>query len=164
MVASLTVEQKDYYKILQVSPGDPLDQIRASYKRLALLYHPDLSPHPRANQKMQLLNEAYSVLGNPDKRQRYDQERLQQTSPVQVQQQAGIVKPERPSAADQDKKLVAALRIQLKVLFWLLFLVMGLFGSSLLTGQINFLAVLLLIFTAVAVVFSMIVKIKKSTV
>ena len=63
----------DYYKILGVSKDIPQDRIRAAYKKRTKQFHPDLHPDdPKAKAKFQALNEAYNVLGDPDKRSKYD--------------------------------------------------------------------------------------------
>ncbi|GAB4400529.1 MAG: hypothetical protein Kow00123_08660 [Anaerolineales bacterium] len=64
----------DYYRILQVDPEADPDVVEAAYKRLARKYHPDLNPDPDANQRMQEINLAYEVLGDPQKRAEYHQE------------------------------------------------------------------------------------------
>lgn len=64
----------DYYRILQVDPEADPDVVEAAYKRLARKYHPDLNPEPDANQRMQEINVAYEVLGDPEKRAEYHQE------------------------------------------------------------------------------------------
>lgn len=65
----------DYYEILQVSPNADPDVIHAAYKRLALKYHPDRNTEPDATRKMQLLNDAYEMLSDPDRRRAYNQAR-----------------------------------------------------------------------------------------
>lgn len=67
---------KDYYRILQVDPSAEPEVIKAAYRRLADKYHPDKNKSPNALDKMQKINEAYSVLGNNTKRTQYDNERL----------------------------------------------------------------------------------------
>jgi hypothetical protein len=62
----------DYYAVLGVSPNATLSEIRQSYRRLAFLCHPDITKNPASIPFMQLLNEAYSILGNPLKRAQYD--------------------------------------------------------------------------------------------
>ncbi len=66
---------KDYYKILRVDPAAEKEIIDAAYKRLALMYHPDLDKSPNATRKFQEINDAYEILRRYDKRARYDQER-----------------------------------------------------------------------------------------
>lgn len=65
---------KDYYQVLGVTPVAEFAVIKAAYKALAMLYHPDrdLSSKEEMNLKMIELNEAYSILSDPEKRQSYD--------------------------------------------------------------------------------------------
>jgi uncharacterized membrane protein YeaQ/YmgE (transglycosylase-associated protein family) len=70
-----TTEGKiNYYKILQVDPAAEPEVIAGAYRRLAAKYHPDVYKAPDATHKMQLLNEAYSILSDPVKRKKYDEE------------------------------------------------------------------------------------------
>ena len=64
---------KDYYKILEVDSNATADQIKKSYRRLAMTYHPDRNPGNKAAEDMfKEINEAYDVLSNPEKRQKFD--------------------------------------------------------------------------------------------
>lgn len=66
---------KDYYKILQIHPEASLEVMNNAYRALVRQYHPDLyHSHRRGpmNEKMQEINEAYSVLSNPATRADYD--------------------------------------------------------------------------------------------
>lgn len=64
----------DYYKILGVDKNIPQDEVRAAYRKRAKQFHPDLHPNdPKAKAKFQALSEAYDVIGDPDKRRKYDQ-------------------------------------------------------------------------------------------
>lgn len=54
--------QKDYHRILGVSPGATARQIKAAYRKMAMKYHPDLNSSPGAQQKFQTINEAYEYL------------------------------------------------------------------------------------------------------
>ncbi len=68
------MEYKDYYKILGVERGAKADEIKRQYRKLALKYHPDKNPDdPKSESKFKEINEAYEVLGNAEKRARYDQ-------------------------------------------------------------------------------------------
>jgi molecular chaperone DnaJ len=61
---------KDYYKILEVEEKASQDEIKKSYRKLAALYHPD--KNPQGEEKFKEVAEAYEVLSNPEKRQKYD--------------------------------------------------------------------------------------------
>lgn len=68
------MEYKDYYKILGVERKAGEDEIKKAYRKLALQYHPDRNPgNPQAEEKFKEINEAYQVLGDQEKRARYDQ-------------------------------------------------------------------------------------------
>ena len=67
------MEYKDYYKILGVDKGASQDEIKSSYRKLAKKYHPDLNPNDSsAQEKFKDINEAYEVLGDENKRKKYD--------------------------------------------------------------------------------------------
>ena len=64
---------KDYYAILGVARESSIRQIKRTYKKLAKEWHPDLHPDdPAGRIKMQEINEAHEVLGDPEKRRTYD--------------------------------------------------------------------------------------------
>ena len=64
----------DYYKILGVDKTIPQNDVKKAYLKRAKQFHPDLHPDdPKAKAKFQALNEAYDVIGDPEKRKKYDQ-------------------------------------------------------------------------------------------
>lgn len=64
----------DYYKILGVDRNIPQKDVRRAFLKRAKQFHPDLHPDdPKAKAKFQALNEAYEVIGDPEKRKKYDQ-------------------------------------------------------------------------------------------
>lgn len=64
----------DYYKILGVDKNIPQNEVRKAYLKRAKQFHPDLHPDdPKAKAKFQALNEAFDVIGDADKRKKYDQ-------------------------------------------------------------------------------------------
>lgn len=66
--------KRDYYEVLGVAKDATADQIKSAYRKLAMKYHPDRNPdNPEAKEKFTEISEAYEVLSNPEKRQRYDQ-------------------------------------------------------------------------------------------
>jgi len=69
------LKKKDYYEVLGVSRDADDKAIKKAYRRLAMKYHPDRNPgkQQEANEKFKEINEAYAVIGDPEKRKRYDQ-------------------------------------------------------------------------------------------
>ena len=67
------MEYKDYYKILGVSKSTDAEDLKKAYRKLARKYHPDVNPGDKtAEAKFKEINEAYEVLSDPDKRNKYD--------------------------------------------------------------------------------------------
>lgn len=66
---------KNYYQILGVEPNASEMEIRRAYRRLAIFTHPDRNPTPEATTRMQEINEAYGVIGNKNRRRKYDSAR-----------------------------------------------------------------------------------------
>lgn len=67
-------DKRDYYEVLGLSKGADDAAIKKAYRSLAKKYHPDMNPGDKeAEQKFKEVNEAYSVLSDPDKKAKYDQ-------------------------------------------------------------------------------------------
>src|SRR5262245_17918437 len=67
------MEFKDYYQALGVPRDAPVEDIKKAYRKLARKYHPDVSKEKDAEARMKEVNEAYTVLSDPEKRAAYDQ-------------------------------------------------------------------------------------------
>jgi curved DNA-binding protein CbpA len=70
-----TDPNQDYYGTLGVTPFAELVVIKAAYKALASIYHPDKNSSDGAAQKIREINEAWEVLSDPDRRREYDEQR-----------------------------------------------------------------------------------------
>jgi len=66
---------KDYYGVLGILKNASEAEIKKAYRKMAMQYHPDRNPGKEkwANEKFKQINEAYGVLGDPQKRRQYDQ-------------------------------------------------------------------------------------------
>jgi len=68
------MEFQDYYKTLAVDKKASAAEIKKAYRKLAVKYHPDKNPNNKtAEDKFKEINEAYEVLGDPEKRKKYDE-------------------------------------------------------------------------------------------
>ncbi len=68
------MSEPDFYKVLEVSRHATAEEIKKSYRKLARKYHPDMCPNDKqAAEKFKEIQEAYSTLGDAEKRKMYDQ-------------------------------------------------------------------------------------------
>ena len=65
--------KRDFYEILGVAKNSSEEEIKKSYRKLAMKYHPDRNPdNKEAEEKFKEVKEAYEMLTNPEKREAYD--------------------------------------------------------------------------------------------
>lgn len=68
------MEKRDYYEVLEVAKNATPEEIKKAYRKKAIQYHPDKNPGDKiAEEKFKEAAEAYEILSDPEKRQRYDQ-------------------------------------------------------------------------------------------
>ena len=65
---------QNYYEILNIEPAASKETIKKAFRREASKWHPDKNKSPNATKRMQLINEAYLILGDEEARDRFDQE------------------------------------------------------------------------------------------
>lgn len=71
-MSTRVAQKRDYYEVLGVERGAAADDIKRAFRQAALKYHPDRNREPGAEVKFKEASEAYEVLSDPEKRQRYD--------------------------------------------------------------------------------------------
>lgn len=104
---------RDLYQLLQVDPAAEQEVVQAAFRRLASKYHPDKNPSEDAHRRMQELNEAYAVIGDPARRAAYDRQRqialaAQRRAEDEARYRADADR--RAEAARQRKEQMAAQR------------------------------------------------------
>src|SRR6266567_1039930 len=69
----MATQKRDYYEVLGVARDCSAEELKKAYRKLAMQYHPDRNQgDPSAEERFKEIGEAYSVLSDSDKRQRYD--------------------------------------------------------------------------------------------
>ena len=86
----------DYYKILDIPENASEDDIKREYRKLAMKYHPDRNPENReAEERFKKIGEAYEILGNKEKRRKYDEKRKKDKNLSQEKRERGKTKSEK---------------------------------------------------------------------
>jgi len=66
-------EKRDYYEVLGLKKGASVDEVKSAFRKKAMQYHPDKNPgDKKAEEKFKEINEAYAVLSDAEKKERYD--------------------------------------------------------------------------------------------
>jgi curved DNA-binding protein len=68
----MSLQYKDYYKVLEIGKSASQEEIQKSFRKLARKFHPDLNKSAGAEDRFKEINEAYEVLGDAEKRKKYD--------------------------------------------------------------------------------------------
>lgn len=101
-----------YYQVLGIVPSASADQIKTAYRELVKRYHPDLfhttEAKKKATEKLRQINEAYAVLGNAERRRRYDQAFVQQPQarPATGSERRGTSAPRREPPPQQQRRTI----------------------------------------------------------
>lgn len=95
---------KDYYQIMELTREATEADVKRSFRRLAVRYHPDKNPSKEAENLFKEINEAYEVLSDPERRSRYDQLLLNQGTHYQWQQT--YVRPQPRATRPSERQVV----------------------------------------------------------
>jgi curved DNA-binding protein CbpA len=90
--------EQDHYAVLGLKPGAPQAEIRSAYRALMRRYHPDADPTTEAAEQAREINQAYAVLGDPEKRARYDASRVSK-QPLKFEPGLGVSSKRKTSPA-----------------------------------------------------------------
>ena len=105
----------EFYQVLGVKRSASADEIKSAYRELVKRYHPDLfskaDAKAKATEKLRQINEAYSVLGNAENRQQYDQRFIQQPKARSRAPAAKVRRASRPRRhADMRSRMAKILK------------------------------------------------------
>src|SRR5438067_1358540 len=101
----MPVQFRDYYETLGVPKTASEEEIRSAFRKLARKYHPDVAKDKKAaEEKFKEINEAYEVLGDPEKRKKYDQLGADWNRPGGFQPPPGWQRPGRTGCARRKKR------------------------------------------------------------
>ena len=107
-----------FYQVLGIGPSASADEIKAAYRELVKRYHPDLFHSPeaktKATEKLRQINEAYAVLGNAERRRRYDEEFVRKPEPqaARRRERRRASAPRRPAQPKRRSVKIPKLRLR----------------------------------------------------
>jgi len=93
---------KNYYEVLQISRHSNQKEIKAAYRKLVLFWHPDRNSNPIALDKIKLINEAYEILSNEEKKIVYDTLFDEITNRMQVVKWVEGIQSEKYNSQEED--------------------------------------------------------------
>mgnify|MGYP001642430338 FL=1 len=72
-IGEIMADKRDYYEVLGLQKGASDADIKKAFRKMALKYHPDKNPgDKKAEEKFKEINEAYGILSDPEKKDKYD--------------------------------------------------------------------------------------------
>jgi curved DNA-binding protein CbpA len=92
-----------HYRALEVKPDAEAEEIKSAYKKLQMMYHPDKNPSPMAAGKIRDINNAYEILSDQAKRNRYDQS-IADELPEIIQAYEILSDPKKRKQYDESRK------------------------------------------------------------